>query len=45
MQIPSTTWPDHTESGSYRVNPYVTIGGERSLGLSHHFTDYGVAGR
>ena len=37
MLLPRVTWPDDTESGSYRVNPLITIGGERSKGLSAAF--------
>ena len=37
MLLPRVTWPDNTESGSYRVNPLITIGGERSKGLSAAF--------
>ena len=37
MKLPKTHWPDKSESGSYRVNPYSTLAGERSTALSPGF--------
>lgn len=48
MQVPASTWADAAVSGSYRVNPYSSIHGERStafMSIDYAPTDSSVSSK